>query len=33
MAIVLEYAGGGELFEYVAQTGPFREEVARTYFH
>jgi len=32
MAIILEYAGGGELFEYVANTGMFREEVARTYY-
>jgi len=33
MAIILEYAGGGELFEYVSQTGRFREELARTYYH
>jgi serine/threonine protein kinase len=33
MAIVMEYAGGGELFEYVANTGRFTEPVARTYFH
>jgi len=32
MAIILEYAGGGELFEYVANTGRFREEVALTYY-
>jgi serine/threonine protein kinase len=25
VSIVLEYAGGGELFEYVAQTGRFSE--------
>lgn len=33
MYIVLELATGGELFEYVANTGRFKEEVARTYFH
>jgi hypothetical protein len=33
LLIVLEYAEGGELFEYLAATGPFEEEVARTYFH
>lgn len=32
-AIVLEYAGGGELFDYVAETGRFCEKVTRTYFH
>lgn len=32
MAIILEYAGGGELFEFVSQTGKFSEEVTRTYF-
>jgi len=32
MAIVIEYAAGGELFEYVSSTGKFKEEVARTYF-
>ncbi len=32
MAIILEYAGGGELFEFVSQTGRFSEEVTRTYF-
>jgi serine/threonine protein kinase len=32
-AIVLEYAGGGELFDYVAETGRFSEKVTRTYFH
>ena len=31
--IVLEYASGGELFEYVAITGYFEEKIARTYFH
>lgn len=33
MAIIMEYINGGELFEYVANTGRFSEEVARTYFH
>lgn len=32
-AIVLEYAAGGELFDFVAETGRFSEKVARTYFH
>lgn len=32
MAIVLEYAGAGELFEYVSNCGRYSEEVARTYF-
>jgi len=32
MAIVIEYAGAGELFEYVSTCGRFSEEVARTYF-
>lgn len=32
-AIVLEYAGGGELFDFVADTGKFSEKVTRTYFH
>lgn len=30
--IVLEYAQGGELFEYVANTDRFSESVCRTYF-
>lgn len=30
---MLEYAAGGELFEYVANSGRFSEEVARAYFH
>jgi len=30
---VLELAEGGELFDYVANTGHFSYEVARTYFH
>lgn len=33
MAIIMEYINGGELFEYVANTGRFSEEVSRTYFH
>jgi serine/threonine protein kinase len=32
-AIVLEYAAGGELFDFVAETGRFSEKIARTYFH
>ena len=32
-AIVLEYVGGGELFDFVAETGKFSETVSRTYFH
>lgn len=30
--IVLELAQGGELFDFVASTGPFSEAVARYYF-
>lgn len=33
VAIVLELIPGGELFEYIASSGRFSEEVARTYFH
>lgn len=33
LLIVLECAEGGELFEYLSATGPFNEEVARSYFH
>ena len=33
LAIVMEYVGGGELFDFVAETGKFSEKVARTYFH
>lgn len=33
LCIVLEFCAGGELFEYVANSGRFSEEVARTYFH
>ena len=32
-AIVLEYIGGGELFDFIADTGKFSEKVTRTYFH
>ena len=32
-AIVLEFVGGGELFDFVAETGKFSEKVSRTYFH
>jgi serine/threonine protein kinase len=31
--IVLELAQGGELFDFVANSGRFNEKVARTYFH
>jgi len=31
--VVLELATGGELFDFLAFTGPFEEAVARTYFH
>ena len=31
--VVLELATGGELFEYVANTGRFSDSVSRTYFH
>lgn len=30
--IILEYAAGGELFDYVADSGRFEEKVARSYF-
>jgi len=33
LAIVMELVPGGELFEYVADSGRFSETVARTYFH
>ena len=29
----MEYANGGELFDYIAQTGTFSEPVARYFFH
>lgn len=32
VAIVMELVPGGELFEYVADSGRFSEETARTYF-
>ncbi|KAM3136501.1 hypothetical protein pb186bvf_011459 [Paramecium bursaria] len=32
VVIVVELASGGELFEYVAQTGKFSEEISRYYF-
>lgn len=32
-AIVLEYAGGGELFDFIALGGRFSPNVARTYFY
>lgn len=32
MAIVLELVPGGDLFEYIANSGRFSEQVARTYF-
>lgn len=31
--IALEFAEGGELFEYIAETGKFSEKEARFYFH
>ena len=31
--LALELAKGGELFDYIAQTGPFSEPVARYFFH
>ena len=30
--IVMELAGGGELFDYLMFTGPFSEAVARVFF-
>lgn len=33
MAIIQELAKSGELFEFVAQSGCFKEDVARAYFH
>jgi protein-serine/threonine kinase len=32
-AIILEYAGGGELFDFIALGGRFSPNVARTYFY
>jgi len=31
--LALELATGGELFDFIAETGAFSEEVARYYFH
>lgn len=31
--LALELANGGELFDFIAQTGRFTEDVARFYFH
>ena len=31
--LALELANGGELFDFIAQTGKFSEEIARFYFH
>jgi len=31
--LALELARGGELFDYISQTGEFSEDVARYYFH
>lgn len=33
MAIVIEYAGGGELFEFVSQCGKFSDKVGRYFFN
>jgi len=33
LVIILEFASGGELFDYVALCGKFSTEIARTYFH
>lgn len=30
--IILQYASGGEIFDFIAQTGKFSEKVTRTYF-
>lgn len=30
--LAMELAGGGELFDYVAESGHFSEDVARNYF-
>lgn len=32
-AIIIEYVSGGELFDFVAETGKFSEAVSRAYFH
>ena len=31
--IILEYVGGGELFDFIAIAGKFSEVVTRTYFY
>jgi serine/threonine protein kinase len=31
--LALELAKGGELFDYISQTGEFSEDVARYFFH
>ncbi|CAD8190612.1 unnamed protein product [Paramecium pentaurelia] len=31
--LVYDYMKDGELYEYLSQTGPFKEETARTFFH
>jgi serine/threonine protein kinase len=31
--IVLELASGGEIFDYIANSGRFDEKIARYYFH
>ena len=33
MCIVLEYCANGELFDYVANSGKFSEDIARLYYH
>lgn len=32
MYILMEYVNGGELFEFLSQTGKFPENIARAYF-
>ena len=33
IVVVLELAKGGELFDFISESGRFNEMVARTYFH